>query len=263
MKKSVFDYSIEKNLPHILKEYQGDVDIKEIGFDSVVPVKWVCENGHEVIESPHIRLRRKNAFCPICGKNRKGSLAQVDPEMAKLYSKTNPISAKEIPCDSSSRVEWKCKNGHTWKRTVINQLKIRTCPICANRVPSENYSLFALHPELEKEWHKEKNVGIDAATIMPNANKKFWWKCEHNHEYECTAADRHRGKGCPYCAGKKVLEEESVYTTDTAIVEKYWDYEKNKYSPKELSRNSKRKIWIKVGEDNKLLPVSEFVKEFE
>ena len=262
MKKSIFDYSIENNIPHILNEYKGDVDVHKMGFDSTVPVKWVCENGHEVIESPHVRLRRKNAFCPICGKNRKGSLLQNDKEMAKLYSKNNKVPADMIPCDSSANVEWECEHGHTWNRTIANQVKIRTCPVCAKRVPSEKYSLFALHPELKKEWIAEKNGDIGEKEIMPNANKKFWWKCENGHEYLCTAADRHRGKGCPYCAGKKVLEKDSVYATHKDIIKKYWDYEKNRYSPKELPAESKRKVWTIIDGESKLIALNELINKY-
>ena len=262
IKRSIYDYSIQNNMPHILKEYKGEIDAKDIGFDSVKPVKWICEHGHEVMESPHERLRRKNAFCTLCGKNRKGTLAQNDEEMTKLYSENNEVPADKIPYDSSRTVEWKCSEGHTWKRTVSNQIKIRTCPICSQRVPSQKYSLFALHPELEKEWMSEKNVGVDKDTIMPNANKKFWWKCEKGHEYQCTAADKNRGKGCPYCAGKKVLEKDSIFATDNNLINKYWNYEKNTYSPKELSRNSKRKVWISVNQVDILIPVSTFVKKY-
>ena len=78
IKKSIYDFSVENNLPHIIKEYDGETDIKEIGFDSTKKVRWKCEFGHEVLESPHARLRRKGAFCPICGKNRCGSILQKD-----------------------------------------------------------------------------------------------------------------------------------------------------------------------------------------
>lgn len=262
IKKSIYDFSIENNLPHILQEYKGTVDAKDIGFDSTKKVEWECEFGHKVIESPHARLRRKGAFCPICGKDRCGSVLQKDAEMAKLYSKKNEVPVDKISANSSVPVLWECKHGHTWTRTVSNQLKIRTCPVCAKRVPSEKYSLFALHPELEKEWVAEKNDNVETSTIMPNANKKFWWKCSEGHEYLCSAADRHRGKSCPYCAGKKVVESESVFVTDREIVDKYWNYDKNKYSPKELSRESKRKVWITVDGEDKLMPLAEVIKKY-
>lgn len=261
IKKSIYDFSIENNLPHILKEYKGDVDSKKIGFDSTKEVEWECDFGHKVIESPHARLRRKGAFCPVCGKDRCGSVLQKDAEMAKLYSKSNPIPVDKMPSNSSVSVEWTCRKSHTWNRTVSNQLKIRTCPVCANRVPSEKYSLFALHPELIAEWDEEKNAGIDTSKIMPNANRKFSWKCDSGHEYLCSAADRHRGKNCPYCAGKKVIESESIYATDREIVDKYWNYDKNKYSPKELPRESKRKVWITENEVDKLITVADLVKK--
>lgn len=263
IKRSIYDFSVENNLPHILSEYKDEKDIHSVGFDSTTPVKWICENGHEIVESPHVRLRRKGAFCPYCGKNRKGTISQNDIEIAKMYSADNLVPADRIPCDSSLNVKWVCEKGHTWERTVANQMRIKTCPVCAQRIPSENYSLFALHPELENEWDEKKNEGVDKEKLMPNTNRKLWWTCKQGHSYECTAADRHRGKGCPICAGKKVVEEESIAVTDKHIVEKYWDYEKNSYKPTELPRTSKRRVWINVNGIQLLISIEDFVKSYQ
>ena len=98
---------------------------------------------------------------------------------------------------------------------------------------------------------------------MPNANKKLWWICEKGHSYECTVADRHRGKGCPICAGKKVVEEDSIFATDRELVEKYWNYKRNSYKPTELPRTSKRKIWININDIEILIPIDEFVSKYK
>jgi hypothetical protein len=182
--------------------------------------------------------------------------------MAKMYSDANEIPVDKMPCDSSLSVEWVCEQGHTWNRTVINQMRIRTCPICAKRVPSADYSLFAIHPELANEWDEELNAGIEKNNVMPNANKKLWWKCNAGHTYQCTAADRHRGKGCPFCAGKKVIESESIAVTDKEVVEKYWNYERNVHKPTELSRTSKRKVWVNVDGHDILIAVDDFIKTY-
>lgn len=259
MKKTLYDYSIENNLPNIVKDYRGEIDIKKIGFDSTKKVKWVCDKGHEVIESPHVRLRRKGAFCPVCGKNHLGSLAQCYPELAKMYTENNKVPADKLPADSSYRAEWKCEHGHVWHRAVKSQTKIGTCPVCANRVPSEKYSFFKLHPELLEEWDAEKNGDVDISKLMPSSNRKYWWTCKEGHSYLCTIADRSRGKGCPICAGKKVTEENSVAKTKPEIL-KIWDYNKNTYLPTELSEKSKRKIWIVIDGESKQVSLADCIK---
>lgn len=244
IEKSIYDYSVENNIPHIIKEYQGDIDIHKVGYRSNIPVRWVCENGHEVIESPYKRLRRKNAFCPICGKHRLGSLAQQYPEFAKMYSENNPVPADKIACDSSYQVEWVCEHGHTYFRPIYLQVRIKTCPVCAKRVPSEKYSLFALHPELEKEWVAEKNDNVDTSTIMPNANKKFWWKCSEGHEYLCSAADRSRGKGCPVCSSQKLLVGFNDFATKEPELAKQWHPTRNgDLKPTDVFPNTMKKVW--------------------
>lgn len=245
-KKSIYDYSVENNIPHIIKEYQGEIDIHNVGCRSRTPVKWICENGHEVIESPSKRLRRINAFCPICGKHRLGSLAQVYPEIAKLYSENNEIPADRIAGDSHYRVEWKCEHGHTYYRTISSQVSIKTCPVCTNNVPSDDYSLFVLKPELKKEWLGKKNKGVDTTTIMPYSNRKYWWKCKHGHEYECSAADRFRGKGCPICSSRKLLVGFNDLATNRPELVKEWHPKKNgNLKPTDVFTNSERRVWWK------------------
>lgn len=244
--KSIYEYSIENNIPHIIKEYQGDVDIHNVGYRSRTPVKWICENGHEIIESPYNRLRRINAFCPICGKHRLGSLAQVYPEIAKSYSENNEVPADRIAGDSHYRVEWKCEHGHTYYRTISSQVSIKTCPVCTNNAPSDDYSLFALKPELKKEWLSKKNKGVDTTTIMPYSNRKYWWKCKHGHEYECSAADRFRGKGCPICSSRKLLVGFNDLATKRPELVKQWHPTKNgNLKPSDVFPNSEKRVWWK------------------
>ena len=59
------------------------------------------------------------------------------------------------------------------------------------------------NPALIAEWHPNKNP-IDPHEITEGSNRKVWWQCEKNHEWEARVADRSQGKGCPYCAGRKV-----------------------------------------------------------
>lgn len=261
MRKSIMEYSKEANLPNIQHDYKGTKSINDVGFDSTKKVLWVCKNGHCVEESPHVRLRRKGAFCPVCGKNGKGSLEQIYPTISKMYSKNNKLPAGMIPCDSSLVVEWECKKGHKWKRSIKAQTIIKTCPVCSKKIPSEDYSFFKKHPELLVEWDEKKNTGIDVSKILPNSNKKYWWICNKKHSYLCTVADRNRGKGCPYCAGKKVTEENSVAKLNPLVL-KYWDYEKNKaFLPTEISPTSKRKIWVIIDGKSEQITITDLVKK--
>lgn len=65
----------------------------------------------------------------------------------------------------------------------------------------EKQPLTVTHPELAKEadgWDPSKN-SLDQVC-------KVGWKCSIGHQYDSSIYDRvSRGRGCPFCAGQKVL----------------------------------------------------------
>jgi hypothetical protein len=62
----------------------------------------------------------------------------------------------------------------------------------------EKRPLSVTHPELAKEAD-----GWDPAVYL-KLNLKMSWRCNLAHVYESVITERIRGKGCPYCAGRKV-----------------------------------------------------------
>jgi predicted GIY-YIG superfamily endonuclease len=62
----------------------------------------------------------------------------------------------------------------------------------------EKLPLSVTHPELAKEadgW--DPNIWILSTEYVS-------WNCQNGHNYVAQVVERRRGKGCPYCAGKKV-----------------------------------------------------------
>ena len=45
----------------------------------------------------------------------------------------------------------------------------------------------------------KKNNGLTPADVMPNSDKKVWWKCSQGHEWQAMIGNRHRGNGCTIC----------------------------------------------------------------
>ena len=65
------------------------------------------------------------------------------------------------------------------------------------------------NPTLANEWNYEKNNGLTPADVMPNSDKKVWWKCKNGHEWQAMIGNRHRGNGCPYCSGRYAIKDEN------------------------------------------------------
>ena len=66
--------------------------------------------------------------------------------------------------------------------------------------------LQTVRPDLMKEWDYKKNdeMGLDPSQILPNSEKKAWWRCSVcGHEWLAMIGNRTRGRSCPVCAKNK------------------------------------------------------------
>ena len=99
---------------------------------------------------------------------------------------------------------------------------------------------------MAKEWNYEKNNPLTPADVTANNNRKVWWKCQKGHEWQAMISDRNGGCGCPYCAGKKVLNGFNDLQTVNPELAKEWDWEKNgDLRPEHVTANSGKKVWWK------------------
>jgi hypothetical protein len=110
-----------------------------------------------------------------------------------------------------------------------------------------------LYPEIVKEWHPTKNLGINPFEISFGSHKKIWWKCStaEDHEWQTTVNKRVIEKTkCPFCAGQKVSLSNCIATKEPELA-KQWHL-KNSFSPFDLTIGSGIKVWWKcfVAEDH-------------
>ncbi|MBQ4573037.1 MAG: zinc-ribbon domain-containing protein, partial [Clostridia bacterium] len=88
------------------------------------------------------------------------------------------------------------------------------------RYVSDNAQLMA-----EWNWEKNNELGIDPKTLTLGSDKKAWWVCNEGHEWQASIGHRSRGRGCPYCAGQKVLKGKNDLQTVNPTLAKEWNYE--------------------------------------
>ena len=99
---------------------------------------------------------------------------------------------------------WKCNAGHEWIAMINSRNKGNGCPVCAGQKVLPGYNdLSTVNPILTVEWNYDKNNGLTPADVMPNSDKKVWWKCNAGHEWQSTISHRNHGRGCPQCAREK------------------------------------------------------------
>ena len=111
------------------------------------------------------------------------------------------------------------------------------------------------NPELLIEWDYDKNANICSPyDIGAGSSKKVWWKCKKcGSSYEARIADRTKGVGCPYCAGKKPIVGKTDLATTRPDLLREWNYEKNDalgVSPVQVTKGSTKKVWWKCNNNH-------------
>jgi len=168
------------------------------------------------------------------------------PDIAKQwnYEKNGDLTPSDVRPMSNKKVWWICSKGHEWAATIGSRASSGCgCPYCSGRKVCADNNLAVLHPELAQQWHKLKNGNLSPHDVRPRSSRKAWWKCKKGHEWESTIAHRTNGRGCPYCAGRKVGKDNNLAVLQPAL-SKQWHQKKNgNLTPHNVTQNSGRKVW--------------------
>lgn len=108
----------------------------------------------------------------------------------------------------------------------------------------EEWSVSENKKYLLQEWDYEKNISGPNQYSRCTA-QKVYWKCEKGHSWEASIANRAKGRNCPYCCGKRVIEGETDLATTNPELLSEWDFEKNDVLPTQISAGSNKYIWWK------------------
>ena len=240
--------------PVLSKEWNylknGNLKPENVTIRSGKKVWWKCSKGHEW----QSRIAdRNNRGCPYCagryaiiGQN---DLQTVNPALAREwnYEKNKGLNPSDVLPGSDKKVWWKCQNGHEWQAVINSRNSGCACPYCAglHAIIGET-DLQTVNPSLAKEWNYEKNDGLTPNDVLPNSNKKIWWKCTRGHEWQAAIDNRNNGHNCPYCSGKKIIAGYNDLKTVNPDLAKEWNYEKNDpLFPEQFTANSGKKVWWK------------------
>lgn len=186
--------------PEVAAEADG-WDPSAFSAQSNKRMPWVCSKGHRWETSVCNRTGR-GSKCPYCtGKKAikgENDLQTLFPELAKEADGWDP---SELLPQSNKKVGWKCDLGHRWEASVDSRRKTG-CPYCAGNKALLGFNTFLDHfPEIAKQAE-----GWDPGTVTYGSQKKQRWKCDLGHTWEAGPTSRARGRGCPVCAGRTLLQ---------------------------------------------------------
>lgn len=182
------------------------------------------------------------------GKKTKPLIITNDRLMKEWdYERNRDLDPTKITLGSAKLAHWKCSKGHRWQAAIFKRgLDGQGCPYCAGRRASKTYNLAVKYPYLVKEWDYKKNTE-NPETFTPKSSRRAFWICpDCGASYSAAIVDRTNAKsGCPYCAGKKVREEDSLAAKYPNLLE-HWYWERNDelgINPYQLGSGSHSKAW--------------------
>ncbi len=226
---SSLDYIVQKDLLIILKKVLSEIIGTSIDVD---------------LERDAIAIENLREFT-----EKRISLLFSNPTLAKEwnYDKNGDLKPEYFTANSGKKVWWKCGKGHEYQATIANRNNGKGCPYCAGQKVLIGYNdLQTVNPTLAREWNYEKNDDLKPEQFTANSGKKVWWICAKGHEWQSSIGNRNNGKGCPCCAGQKVLIGYNDLQTVNPMLAKEWDYEKNgDLKPEYFTSNSNKKVWWK------------------
>lgn len=200
------------DIPELMKEWDWDANVGldpfKITYGSHKKAWWKClKCNYRWYQAIMERTRKiKPAHCPCCTSRVvvKGinDFATFNPEDAKEWhpTKNGDLKPDMVTSQSDKLIWWKClKCESEWQVKVRNK---RRCPYCLHKPQKGIDDLETLRPDLAEQWHPIKNGGLKPQDVKLQSNKKVWWVCPNNHEYQAKIGERTRvlkGTNCPVC----------------------------------------------------------------
>lgn len=106
------------------------------------------------------------------------------------------IIALDPYINAVTKIRFQCKSGHVWSAKPSNILSGFGCPYCAGR-----------HKTKEALQHELDLIGNEITVVGEYVNSKteIEFSCKNGHTWCAVPTSVLGGRGCPYCANKKVL----------------------------------------------------------
>src|SRR5579862_886751 len=106
-------------------------------------------------------------------------------------------------------------------------------------------SLAQARPDLAQEWHPQKNGSLTPDRVTRGTNTVAWWLGPCGHEWDMAVKLRtgHQASGCPYCAGKRVLPDESFFARFPGLAMEWHPSRNGELRPETLAVSSGKRAW--------------------
>ena len=137
------------------------------------------------------------------------NFATVHPRLSRDwdYELNGELKPEAFLPNSNHMVWWKCaKCGFSYSQSLNNRANGEGCPVCAGKRVEKGFNdLATTRPDLAEEWSVENEICPDE--VLKGSHIKVKWKCRIcGNQWEARVYSRNSGKGCPACAGRKLVK---------------------------------------------------------
>lgn len=203
-----------------------ELDLDTLSAGSGRDVVWTCPRGPDHVWPAKPSGRTKAASgqgCPFCANKRlsvTNSVAALYPDLAATFDPdlNDGLTADRAIAAGTKTYVWRCAAGpdHIWPSTLHNRAGKRTrsngCPFCFSLRLSVTNSIAARYPHLAPQVDPSLNSGLTADQIIGKLAIKITWRCPEgpDHVWSSRVQSRIDGKGCPFCANKRLSVTNSL-----------------------------------------------------
>lgn len=137
-------------------------------------------------------------------------------ELRKIAKRRGGRCISKTYIDSTSKLIWRCKRGHSWKATPANVMKGTWCPKCSiKEIANRRRGTL---DEMKKI--AERHGGECLSKKYVNSHIKMLWRCVLGHTWKAPPAYIKSGTWCPKCAFKQVGEKRKLTLSEMEKIAK-------------------------------------------
>ena len=158
--------------------------------------------------------------------------------------KNGALTPKDIARASGRSVWWRCIQGHDWEAPVYSRtIGGNGCPYCSNKKVSRDNSLRTRNPKLAREWDRDRNGELTPAGVTPGSKRRVWWRCRAGHEWQAPVHERSSGRGCPYCAHRRLAPDNNLAALKPELAAEWHPTRNRPLTPETVFPAAAHKVW--------------------
>lgn len=193
-----------------LVEIPYTVEHGDIGIFVIHKLKKAGISLPKTVEQANLNHESWNIYSP-----------KLINDMKEYATKQDGECLSENYINNSTKLRWRCVEGHVWESSPSNITSGKWCPVCAieRRKGASKYSLTFL---LELAESKSGNL---ISRKFTGLKSDYHWECAKGHEFKTKASTiYYQNTWCPKCATARVSEKLSGVIRSVSTKEKLRKY---------------------------------------